>query len=64
VSQEIREETVRRIPNTKKWKLLKGKPMLLSQDLSNSEHKVADGRQSGKERRKDASACLITSILQ
>lgn len=36
VSQEFREETVCRIPNTKKWKLLKGMWMLFSQDTSNS----------------------------
>lgn len=38
--------------------------MLLSQGISNSELKVATERQSRKECRKDASACLITSVLQ
>jgi hypothetical protein len=37
--------------------------ILLSRDISNSEHKVATERQIRKEYRKYASACLITSIL-
>jgi len=38
--------------------------MLLSQDISNSERKVATRRQNRKEYKKDASAYLVTSILQ